>query len=249
MYVLGHDSRSTPRGGEFFTGMIMGFVTSHRRTAGGLLQVLLFSLLFAMAACGPRAQQREVPSPRPAVPLVQSEVLILPPGQKMQEELEFWTLESQRLVLAYFDIFLRHGFEDWTSSRVTVADDEFEPTTLEFAYQNMGGDNGSEWWAYVPLSGQVEHGGRHPDYVLIFDGLRFNIRSGGGSRQTYDRPGSGRIEVDLEYVLWDNRGQEVAAVGVVHEEAYTSSPNASNEIFKSLFERVAAEVIRNSPLG
>jgi hypothetical protein len=180
--------------------------------------------------------------------MVRSEVLILAPGRKMQEDVDFWTLENQRLVLAYFDIFLRHGFQAHTTDRVTVADDGFEAVTLDFEFEDMGEHRGSDWWAWIPHAGRVEHQGRHPDYVLIFDGLRFDIRSGGGSRQTYDRPGAGRAEVDVEYVLWDNRNQEVVASGKVHEESYTSSPDPSNTIFKELFEKVAAEVVRNSPL-
>ncbi len=228
----------------------MGPFPPHQRLLGRLLRVsLLLSLPLSLQACGSQAQyQRIVSAPAPS-PQSRSEVLILPPGQKMREEIPYWTLESQRLVLAYFDIFLRHGLETKTTSRVFVAEDEDETQALEFAFQSMGRDQGSEWWAYVPQAGQVAHQGRYPDYVLIFDGLRFRIHGGGGARQTYDVPGTGKVEVDLEYVLWDNQNQEVVASGRLHEESYTNSPSVSNEIFKELFEKMADDVVRRSPLG
>jgi hypothetical protein len=182
-------------------------------------------------------------------PQVQSEVLIMPVGQKTREELHNWTSENHRLVLAYFDIFLRHGFDQKTRARVTVAEDGFEADSLEFSFEGMEGDNGPDWWSFVPLSGRVEHSGRYPDYVLIFDGLRFFIRSGAGARQTYDIPGGGRVEVHLEYILWDNQNQEVAAYGRLHQESQTSSPHPSSEIFKELFQKMAEEIVRNSPLS
>jgi hypothetical protein len=172
----------------------------------------------------------------------------MPLGQKTTEELAYWTSESQRLVLAYFDIFLRHGFDQKTTSRVIVTEDSFESASLEIAFQGMEADQDTEWWSFVPVSGRVEHSGRYPDYVLIFDGLRFRIVSGGGARQTYDVPGGGKVELDLEYVLWDNQRQEIAAFGRLHQESQTSSPHPSSELFKSLFEKMAEEVIRTSPL-
>jgi hypothetical protein len=188
-------------------------------------------------------------SPDPVSPAhVQYDVLIMPLGQKTKEERGYWTSESQRLVLSYFDIFLRHGFDLKTSSRVTVAEEDFEATGLQVEFKNIEEDRGSEWWSFVPVSGQVVHGGRTPDYVLIFDGLRFRIQSGGGARQTYDTPGGGRVEVDLEYILWDNRNQEIAAHGRLHEEAQTSSPHASSMLFKNLFEKMAEDLVRETLL-
>jgi hypothetical protein len=166
----------------------------------------------------------------------------------MQEELPYWTLESQRLVLAYFDIFMRHGFENTTASRVIVSEDGFEPDSLEFAFQDMEDGGGPESWSFVPLSGRVAHGGRYPDYVLVFDGLRFRINSGAVARQTYDNPGGGKVEVDLEYVLWDNRKQEVAGFGKLHAASYTNSPDPSSALFKEIFEKMAEEVVQNTPL-
>lgn len=218
----------------------------HRRT---LLQAVLISLPSFLLACGSQPQiQRPGPIDAPH-PQVLSEVLIMPLGQKTKEELRNWTSESQRLVLAYFDIFLRHGFEEHTTSRVIVTEDRFETDSLEFAFQGIGENGDPDWWAFVPQSGRLEYGGRYPDYVLIFDGLRFFIRSGGGSRQTYDVPGGGTVEVDLEYILWDNRNQEVAANGRLHEGSQTSSPFPSSQLFKGLFEKMAEEVVRNTPLG
>lgn len=57
------------------------------------------------------------------------------------------------------------------------------------------------------------------------------------------------MEVDLEYVLWDNLEERVAAMGVLHEESLASSPSPSNELFRDLFERMAEDVIRASPLS
>jgi len=56
------------------------------------------------------------------------------------------------------------------------------------------------------------------------------------------------VELDLEHALWDNRNQAVAACGRLHEESYTNSPHPSSEIFKGLFEKMAEEVVRNTPL-
>ena len=227
---------------------MIGTMGPTRRLRQRLLQAVLFSLTSSFLACGPQSQIQRT-SPRiTAAPQVRSEVLIMPLGQKMKDELPYWTMESQRLVLAYFDVFLRHGLERTTTSRVIVREDGPETDSMEFDFQNMGEDGGPEWWAFVPLSGRVAHAGRYPDYVLIFDGLRFRIRSGGAARQSYDNPGGGKVELDLEYVLWDNRTQEVAAFGQLHEEAYTNSPHPSSEIYKGLFEKMAEEVVRNTPL-
>jgi hypothetical protein len=172
----------------------------------------------------------------------------MPLGQKTKEQLAYWTREDQRLVLAYFDIFLRHGFGQKTTSDVTVTEESFEADSLELDFRAVDENHGTEWWSYVPISGRVEYDGQFPDYVLIFDGLRFRIRSAGGSRQTYDVPGRGTAEVELEYVLWDNRTQEIAALGRLHEATPTSTPHPSSDLFKELFERMAEEVVRNSPL-
>ena len=210
---------------------MIGKMDPYRRHQRRLLQAVLVSLASSLLACGPQPQSRGQPRNTPN-PQVQADVLILPLGQKTKEELDYWTTESQRLVLSYFDIFLRHGFEQATTSRVTVAEDSFETDALEIAFQAMEPDGDPEWWCYVPLSGRVQHAGRYPDYVLIFDGLRFRIRGGGGARQTYDVPGSGKVDLDLDYLLWDNRNQQVAAYGKLHEDAITSSPHAASGIFQ-----------------
>lgn len=228
---------------------MIGRMDPYRRHQRRLLQAVLFSLASSLLACGPQPQVQG-PNPRNTPnPQVQADVLILPLGQKTKEELDYWTTESQRLVLSYFDIFLRHGFEQATTSPVTVAEDSFETDALEVAFQPMEPDNDPDWWSYVPLSGRVQHAGRYPDYVLIFDGLRFRIRGGGGARQTYDVPGSGKVDLDLDYLLWDNRNQEVAAYGKLHEDAITSSPHAASGIFRELFQRMAEEVVKSTPLS
>lgn len=227
---------------------MIGTMRFNRRVRRRLLQAVLFSFSTSLLACGPQSQTQRPGPGATAAPQVRYEVLIPPLGEKMREELPYWTLESQRLVLAYFDIFMRHGFENSTDSRVIVSEDGLETDSLEFVFQSMGEEGGPEWWAFVPQSGRIAHGGRYPDYVLVFDGLRFRIQGGGTARQTYDTPGGGKVEVDLEYILWDNRNQEVAASGRLHEESYTNSPHPSSEIFKDLFQRMAAEVVRNTPL-
>lgn len=227
---------------------MIGTTDSTRRLRRRLLQAVFFSLASPFLACGPQSQIQGPSPQKPAASQVRPEVLILPLGQKMQEELPYWTGESQRLVLAYFDIFLRHGLESTTTSRVIVPEEAPDTDSLEFAFQNMGEDGDPEWWSFVPLSGRVAHGGRYPDYVLVFDGLRFRIRSGAGARQTYDNPGGGKVELDLEYVLWDNRNQKVAASGRLHEESATSSPHPSSEVFRGLFAKMAEEVVQNTPL-
>jgi len=227
---------------------MIGKTNPNRRLQRRLLQAAFFSFSSSLLACGSQPQIQG-PSPTTAPePQVQADVLILPLGQKTTEELAYWTTESQRLVLAYFDIFLRHGFDQVAASNVTVAEDSFGTDGLEIAFQAMDPDGDPDWWCYVPISGQVQHGGRYPDYVLMFDGLRFRIRGGGGLRQTYDVPGSGKVEVDLEYLLWDNRNQKVAAYGKLHEDAITSSPHAASGLFRELFERMAEEVVKNTPL-
>ncbi len=130
----------------------------------------------------------------------------------------------------------------------TESEDGFQADSLAFVFQSMDEDRGQAWWSFMPSSGRVEHGGQYPDYVLIFDGLRFRVLAGAGARQTYDAPGGGKVELNLEYVLWDNRNQEVAAYGRLHQESATSSPHPSSELFKRLFEKMAEEVVQKSPL-
>jgi len=226
------------------------------------LLAVLFLVLISISACSSGVQTPPPPGPGPvpgpgpgpsSVPAGESqaqfEVLILPLGQKTQQELPYWTSEAQRLVLAYFDIFLRHGFSEKTASRVTVADDSTAADGLELVFQGREERGGQEWWSWLPTSGTVEYLGRTPDFVLIFDGLRFRIRSGGGARQTYDVPGGGQVEIDLEYVLWDNRNQEIAAYGRLHEESRTSSPHPSSELFRNLFLKMAEDIVKNSPFN
>lgn len=220
-----------------------------RRFPRSLASAILLSVTASITACGTQHQIRQATPGPAATPQVRSEVLILPLGQKTKEELDYWTSESQRLVLAYFDIFLRHGFSHATMDRVIVTDDTFETDAIEFAFQGTDQGNGQEWWSFVPQAGRLHYQGNTPDYVLIFDGLRFRVQSGGGSRQTYDVPGAGKVELDLEYVLWDNHSQEVVASGRLHEESQTSSPHPSSELFKRLFEKMAAEVVRRTPLN
>lgn len=220
-----------------------------RRYPRSFASAVLVSVAASVTACGTQNQMRQAAPSSAATSMVQSEVLILPLGQKTKEELEYWTSQDQRLVLAYFDIFLRHGFNHATRDRVIVPDDTFETDAIEFAFQSTDQGNGQEWWSFVPQAGRLLYQGTAPDYVLVFDGLRFRVQSGGGSRQTYDTPGAGKVEVDLEYVLWDNHSQEVVASGRLHEEAQTSSPHPSSELFKRLFEKMATEVVRRTPLN
>jgi len=227
---------------------MIGSTDSSRRQQRTLSFSVLVALSGSLLGCGTQGPvQQPTPTATPE-PQVQSDVLSMPLGQKTQDEIGYWTGEDQRLVLAYFDVFLRHGFKEKTTSNVIVTDDASEANTIEFAFQNVEESGDSDWWAFVPLSGQVRHNGEVPDYVLIFDGLRYRIRRGGGSRQTYDVPGAGMVEVDLEYVLWDNRNEVVAASGRLHEESATNSPHASSELFRGLFQKMAEEIVRHSPL-
>ncbi len=223
-------------------------IVARRPRRGATRLALALLLASSFSSCGPQPQiQRASPS-TPATPQVETEVLVMPLGQKTTGELSYWTTQDQRLVLAYYDIFLRHGFRHKTTSRVVIPEMSFRTDALELDLRQMEPERDPEWWAYVPLSGSVEHQGRLPDFVLIFDGLRYRVRGAGGSRQTYDVQGGGKVEVDLEFILWDNRNQEVAAAGRLHEESSTSSPHLSSEIFQDLFEKMAEEVVRKSPL-
>ena len=214
------------------------------------MPVLLVALyLFgSLTACAPQTQFQNATPAAARDPQVRSSVLVMPLGQKTADELNYWTSQDQRLVLAYFDIFLRHGFDQMTTSRVIVPEESFQPTGLQTEFRNIEEDRGGEWWSFVPQAGQVAHRGTYPDYVLILDGLRFRIQGGGGARQSYDTPGGGKVEVDLEYILWDNKNQEIAAHGRLHEQSQTSSPHASSDLFKDLFEKMAEKIVQNSPL-
>ena len=105
--------------------------------------------------------------------------MILPPGQDIERQRAFWTGESQRLVLAYFDIFLRHGFHESTSCRVIVAEDGFESVGLELANGDLGGSSDEERGGFAPEEGRISYDRRYPDYVLMFD-----VRSVEGRRLT-----------------------------------------------------------------
>ena len=54
--------------------------------------------------------------------------------------------------------------------------------------------------------------------------------------------------MSLEYVLWDNESQEIAASGRLREELSTNSPHASSQAFKDLFGRMAETIVRETPL-
>ncbi|MBT8396689.1 MAG: hypothetical protein HKO65_10270 [Gemmatimonadetes bacterium] len=228
---------------------MIGTMAAGRRHQRWTLRAGILLLTSPLFACATQSQVQRAAPQSTATPQVQKEVLVLPLGPKTTGQLSYWTTQDQRLVLAYFDIFLRHGFKNMTTSRVVVPEVSYETNALELALQQVDADRDPEWWAYVPLSGRVQHAGRYPDYVLILDGLRYRVRSAGGSRQSYDTPGGGKVELDLDFVLWDNQNEEVAAAGRLHEESSTSSPHLSSEIFQDLFEKMAEDVVRNSPIG
>ncbi len=100
----------------------MGPSRRHRRR---VLPAVLFFLTSSFLGCAPQPQLQRPGPGNTLTPQGQSEVLIMPLGQKTSEELAYWTSENQRLVLAYFDIFLRHGFWEKTSSDVVVPEDGF----------------------------------------------------------------------------------------------------------------------------
>lgn len=152
--------------------------------------------------------------------------------------------------LSYFNNYMGPLLAEKTTASILGIDPFFKVTNVSLAYQNLSPDNKTIFNMFTPTSGQVEYRNTVPDYVLFFEDLYFNkdyVEIGASS--SYGRGSSERYTIiaSIEYLLWDNRNQNVAAYGKLSKKRSLFLP-AEKENYLEILEFFALSIILKSPL-
>ncbi|RQW04664.1 hypothetical protein EH223_06975, partial [candidate division KSB1 bacterium] len=73
----------------------------------------------------------------------------------------------------YFNNYMGPALAEKTTAKIYGIDPFFKPTNIEFTYQQLSFENGTQTKMFVPISGKVKYYDTIPDYVLFFEDLTF----------------------------------------------------------------------------
>ncbi len=148
----------------------------------------------------------------------------------------------------YFYNYMGPALAEKTTARILGIDPFFKPNNIEFSYQQLLFENGSNIKMFAPFSGKVKYYDTKPDYVLFFEDLMFlkdfREESGGlgrGSVQKYS------MKATVKYLCWDNNKQKIVAYGkLANDLNFLDFPIREN--YMQLFEKWALLIVQKSPL-
>lgn len=148
----------------------------------------------------------------------------------------------------YFYNYMGPALAEKTTAKIYGIDPFFMPTSIEFSYQQLVFENGTQTKMFAPISGKVKYYDTTPDYVLFFEDLMFikdfREESGGlgrGSVKKYS------MKAAVNYLLWDNNKQKIVAYGKLGNDFnFLDFPNRENYV--QLFDKWAFLIVQKSPL-
>lgn len=148
----------------------------------------------------------------------------------------------------YFHNYMGPALAEKSTAKIYGIDPFFKPTNIEFSYQQLSFENGTQIKMFAPISGKVKYYDTTPDYVLFFEDLTFikdfREESGGLGRGTVQKYS---LKAALNYLLWDNNKQKIVAYGKLENDLiFLDFPTRDNYV--QLFEKWALLIVQKSPL-
>jgi len=148
----------------------------------------------------------------------------------------------------YFYNYMGPALAEKSTAKIYGIDPFFKPTNIEFSYQQLSFENGTQTKMFAPISGKVKYYDTTPDYVLFFEDLMFikdfREESGGLGRGTVQKYS---MKAALNYLLWDNNKQKIVAYGKLENDLiFLDFPTRDNYV--QLFEKWALLIVQKSPL-
>lgn len=149
---------------------------------------------------------------------------------------------------AFFYRYFGAVLSDVTTARVFGINPRFKPENVELTYKKLNLDENNSIAMYVPKSGKIEFEDEIPDFVLFVDDVYFDTKYeermsslGSGSREKYT------MDTGMEYALWDNQKQQIAAYGRLKKSHNLIAMPAKENYLKAL-EFFASSIIKKSPM-
>lgn len=164
------------------------------------------------------------------------------------EDIPKYKLANHQLVHSYFNSYMRHGLPKKTTSRVFVVEQEFNPDNLKFSKKQLSTTEKTEFEMLVPVSGQIRYKNSAPKYVVFFEDLLSEMNYRFEGQQSYGGSDSFKFKVEVEYLLWDNHNQKIAAYGKLSKKLNLLGELPSSETFRHTFEEFAELIVKNGPL-
>lgn len=155
---------------------------------------------------------------------------------------------QMQLIYAYFNSYMLQALSEKTHSWIYAVDQCFKCNNLEFAIMHLQWKDNKFFEMLVPMSGELMYENVSPKYVLIFEDLTVERGFLPGAVQSYGSRDSYKFKVGVEYLLWDNQNQKLAAYGKLSEERSLQNDSISNTTYKEIFEYFAELIIQKSPI-
>ena len=131
---------------------------------------------------------------------------------------------------------------------VSEAGHDYEAEEGMFTYQRFALSSSDTVEVPVPVNGPVSIEGRNPAFLLLIDDLNITFGADEG-REALGALVTSQLVVSArcEYLLWDNRAQQVVGYGRVREAAPTEPGANVRGPIALLFERLSIAIVRKSP--
>lgn len=150
----------------------------------------------------------------------------------------------------YFNNYMGAMVAEAAVADVYGIDPLYHNDSLSFSYKQVYTHNEIPVYMFVPDSGTIVYREIVPNFILFFNHFRCYksveetsiVGVGMGSSRRY------RINVDVEYLMWDNKNQQIVSVGRVSKER-TLLDTPDKDAYIGVFEKVARAIIKKSPLA
>lgn len=172
----------------------------------------------------------------------------LTPDREAEEDQQtaYFTGEGHKLFYRLFGLEL----QEVASAEIVDLGSNYRPAERPFEPRGLRMPSGDS--LYIPMpDGAVAGPNRTADFALLIDELTFAPRSEStrsGQFGSTERTSNLYVTATCEYMLWDNRREQVAAYGTFESESRMLNPN-SRTAYETLFEELALTIVRNSPVS
>lgn len=174
-------------------------------------------------------------------------LLIMPLRYQYIKGTDVTVATQEKLVHAYFNAYIFRAMSTMTNARIVFVDHCFQPKNLTFSEIELRLKDDKMFVMSAPDSGQVIYDGARPKYVLFFEDLICSGDNTLGASQSYGWKGNYILRSGIEYLLWDNENQQIAAFGKLFDKVNTLGPLPINETYAAIFNKFAKSMIKNSP--
>ncbi|NIR49648.1 hypothetical protein GWO43_14250 [candidate division KSB1 bacterium] len=221
-------------------------------------QKLLFNCLLTLIYlnCATPSKLRVVKPEYEGESRFNATILVLPLNRDVvpyEQQLENEQNEKSKKTLlgrdrTFFYRYFGPAVSDVTTADVIGIEPDFAPDSIEFAQKTLPLDEKRQLEMYTPVSGCINSEDFDPDFILFLEDLFFDVMYkeemrgvGTGSTEKYT------MDTGIEYVLWDNKSEKIAAYGKINKSYNLMGLPTKNDYLKVL-ELFARSIIEKSPL-